>query len=185
MSSLDDINKFLNDDLEDMPDQDEAQNDDDDDLFDEDGDIDADDDIDTDDDDLFAKPKIDKAAHVEIAVLLEGLNDMMANTLSGFTGMDSKRYKPSPVQTKSVAKAFVNAFPEIELGPKFMLFALVAIAYVPITSKFAKDIRITKELTKNETGTNVHNIRDKQNRKNNTNKNNNSENKPPNSNNNA
>jgi len=183
MSQLNDINDFLNQDLEDMPDENDFDLENDDDLFDEDGDLDDDGDESV-DDDLFEKPKINKAQHSEIAVFLDGLNEMFASTLSGFTGMDPKRYKPQKEQTKSIAKAFVNTFPEMELSPKFMFFALVLIVYGPITGKFAHDIKTLKKID-NETGSNVHSFRHKQNRQNNADKKNNEKPEPPNSNNNT
>lgn len=156
MSNLKDLNSFLNQDIEDIPDIDTDSFDDD--LFDDDGNIE---DATEEKDDLFDDedtnpPVISKSSVFDVASFFSAVNDTLASIIAGFTGMDESRYKPSKTQNDMLAKTFVKAFPEIKVSPKFALIIVVIVTYGPIVGKAVKD---SKEIQENETSPNVNNIR--------------------------
>lgn len=155
MSNLNDLNNFLNEEIEEVPDF--EFNDMEDDLFNDEGNI-ADEQQEEDDlfDDDTNQPVVTKNNISDVASFFEAVNNTIASIISGFTGLDESRYKPAKTQNQILAKTFVKAFPEMKVSPKFALIVVVIVTYGPILGKAANDI---KEFKENETSSNVHNIR--------------------------
>ncbi len=110
------------------------------------------------------EPVVEKLKSKDIANFFGLANNMLANTISQITGKEISRYSIDKETTKTVADAYVKAFPTAVMSPKTTFFFILFMALLPLMTNVYTDIKeVNNEPKTNEDNNNSGNERNGQN----------------------
>ena len=103
--------------------------------------------------DMFSDPdevQVEQRLDVEaVTGIVNSFSSMLAGMLSAMTDQPVNRYMPPAQQRRNLAKAVVDAFPQVQMSPVTALIFAFVMTYAPVGVMAAQDYKQKKKLEKN------------------------------------